>query len=909
MTAELENGQENKHESVQRDIIFCKDILAFLDFIVQKRNLTQKNVELLKIGLDGGGGFFKVCLNIQTKETTNRGDLKDSGVKKLFILAIVKNIKENYFNVLYIWKLLKIDDLGSYSISTDLKLANILMGLMSHSSAFPCTWCQSNAQNLNNEGDLRTFENIRNQYLRWTASGSILKKAKHFFNCIHEPIPQKLGEPVILVIPPPELHLLLGETRINQENEDKKDDIREENISRKVITGDSEGGSNPDQASTSKFNSDVANVEVTKLNLNAQETTIVECNELNPFNTDRALFQDVLTDEMKRKIIISGPNRPMGPSVRNIHTNKSFSVEYYYTTTKTGQKIDRFCLPFRGHHENIYEIGPQSGNFLNIIDLLSRYDPLLKSHITNKNNRNKYLHHDTQNEIITLMSKSVVKEIVSEISKAPFFSLIVDTTQDISKKDQLSIIISHVKVDLDHDKSIAGKIEIKESFLRFIEIGKNFECVILSTLKELKIDIGKCRGQGYDGASKMSGKYSGLQARIKEKVPTADFIHCSAHNLNLVLNGSVQNVSEIRNFYGLLENMYLIFSKSLPRWQELNKSKEENAMIKKTLKRLCPTRWSSCLDCLSAIKYNYKCVMQCLSTFILICKKTSDRIEANSLQKSMSSYDFILLLVYQSKILENISLVSKLLQSSTVDLGRACELLSSTIDNFNTIRDDFEILHAEATNLATSWNIQPKLKSKRQRMDKTFFDELATDTGIEDSLRRFQIKVFYESLDIIINQLRTRFISMNKILINLLKPFEEITKIVSHSNCCISEVIPLVSTLEAYLNSEGSNFAGFGTMKDELKNNLKLRFKDATLKNYLLFATFLDPRFKGNFFTPNKCKIVIADLKREYEIIQNHDVEVVGSDKIDSSNENVSLATLILSTASATPPPSKKKKN
>lgn len=210
MTAELENGQENKHESVQRDIIFCKDILAFLDFIVQKRNLTQKNVELLKIGLDGGGGFFKVCLNIQTKETTNRGDLKDSGVKKLFILAIVKNIKENYFNVLYIWKLLKIDELGSYSISTDLKLANILMGLMSHSSAFPCTWCQSNAQNLNNEGDLRTFENIRNQYLRWTASGSSLKKAKHFFNCIHEPIPQKLGEPVILVIPPPELHLLLG---------------------------------------------------------------------------------------------------------------------------------------------------------------------------------------------------------------------------------------------------------------------------------------------------------------------------------------------------------------------------------------------------------------------------------------------------------------------------------------------------------------------------------------------------------------------------------------------------------------------------------------------------------------------------------------------------------------------------
>lgn len=39
-------------------------------------------------------------------------------------------------------------------------------------------------------------------------------------------------------------------------------------------------------------------------------------------------------------------------------------------------------LPFRGYHnEHIKLIDSTSGNFLNIIDMLSRYDPFLKSYL------------------------------------------------------------------------------------------------------------------------------------------------------------------------------------------------------------------------------------------------------------------------------------------------------------------------------------------------------------------------------------------------------------------------------------------------------------------------------------------------------------------------------------------------
>ena len=42
-------------------------------------------------------------------------------------------------------------------------------------------------------------------------------------------------------------------------------------------------------------------------------------------------------------------------------------------------------------------------------------------------------------------------------------------------------------------------------------------------------------GQGYDGASTMSGKEKGVQAIVKESYPLAVYVHCSAHILNLVL--------------------------------------------------------------------------------------------------------------------------------------------------------------------------------------------------------------------------------------------------------------------------------------------------------------------------------------------------------------------------------------
>ena len=66
-------------------------------------------------------------------------------------------------------------------------------------------------------------------------------------------------------------------------------------------------------------------------------------------------------------------------------------------------------------------------------------------------------------------------------------------------------------------------------------------------------------GQAYDGAAVMSGKHSGVQARIREQAQFGFYIHCSAHCLNLVLVDVVKSVPKTEEFFSLLQSLYILY--------------------------------------------------------------------------------------------------------------------------------------------------------------------------------------------------------------------------------------------------------------------------------------------------------------------------------------------------------------
>ena len=112
-----------------------------------------------------------------------------------------------------------------------------------------------------------------------------------------------------------------------------------------------------------------------------------------------------------------------------------------------------------------------------------------------------------------------------------------------------------------------------ERFLEFLNMighsAVDMESSILDYFDKHTIDISNCRGQSYDNASNMSGRYNGLQARIKEKNPLADYVPCFAHSLNLVGQSAVEKVSGAARFFNLVDYVYTCFSASTHRWSVL----------------------------------------------------------------------------------------------------------------------------------------------------------------------------------------------------------------------------------------------------------------------------------------------------------------------------------------------------
>ena len=82
-------------------------------------------------------------------------------------------------------------------------------------------------------------------------------------------------------------------------------------------------------------------------------------------------------------------------------------------------------------------------------------------------------------------------------------------------------------------------------------------CVcVCNVLKRHKIDLkANLVGQGYDGASVMSGRHKGGAVRIKQEAPFVFYVHCHAHRLNLVLVDVIKSLPDDSQFFSLLEKL------------------------------------------------------------------------------------------------------------------------------------------------------------------------------------------------------------------------------------------------------------------------------------------------------------------------------------------------------------------
>ena len=99
----------------------------------------------------------------------------------------------------------------------------------------------------------------------------------------------------------------------------------------------------------------------------------------------------------------------------------------------------------RGHRENSDSLN--RGNFIELLSMLNNFDEIIQKKLESCPSNAKYIHHDIQSEIINIMAGMITSEISEEVKDAEYFALLVDETKDVSKTEQLSIVVCYLHND------------------------------------------------------------------------------------------------------------------------------------------------------------------------------------------------------------------------------------------------------------------------------------------------------------------------------------------------------------------------------------------------------------------------------------------------------------------------------
>ena len=406
--------------------------------------------------------------------------------------------------------------------------------------------------------------------------------------------------------------------------------------------------------------------------------------------------------------------------------------------------LARQGLPFRGHGDE------SDSNFLQLLKLRGVDDPRIGHWLKKKTD--KYTSADVQNEILKTMAFHVLSDVADKIRLAPFFSVMVDETTDVSNKEQVVLCCRWV------DESL----EAHEDFVGLYQTESTEASVLLHIIQDvlrLNISITKLRGQCYDGASSMAGYKRGVAAQLLKEEPRAVFTHCYGHSLNLACSDTVKQCKLMRDALDVVHEITKLIKRSPRRDALLQRLKQQISLESSPgIRILCPTRWTVRANALQSILSNYEVLQILWDESLEFVKETEMRSRIMGVSTYMRSFDFFFGVLLGELLLRHSDNLSRTLQTPLMSASEGQKVAAMTVQALQSVRTEeyFKLFWAKAVRKGGELEVNEPSLPRRRKTPKRYDVGMEESNFPDDAEDRYR-QIFNEALQLISVAIKSRF--------------------------------------------------------------------------------------------------------------------------------------------------------
>ncbi|XP_060181319.1 uncharacterized protein LOC132610923 [Lycium barbarum] len=238
-----------------------------------------------------------------------------------------------------------------------------------------------------------------------------------------------------------------------------------------------------------------------------------------------------------------------------------------------------------------------------------------------------------QKDIVSACKIETIKAILEELN-GDYFSLLVDESFDVSRKEQMAIVLRYIDRNGFVMERLLDIVHVQDTSVL------SLKRAIVNLLAQHSLSLSHVHGQCYDGASNMQGEINGLKMLIRQESRSAHSIHCFAHQLQLTLVAVSKKCIQVGKLVVLVSNILNVLGSSFKRMDEFRDSQKETIQEaldlgelttgrglnqELGLSRACDTRWGSHFKSFNNFILMFGSILNVLESLVLDARLLDER--------------------------------------------------------------------------------------------------------------------------------------------------------------------------------------------------------------------------------------------------------------------------------------------